>query len=545
MRRSIHRKKRREGIRVLSLELKKLLLIILLFISIIAPVFGLEANEILIIASSKCPESMDIANYYCQKRHVPKENILALPLTWPADDTISRADYVKQIAEPIRQELNTPRFKGTIKCLLTTYGVPIKVAAKPMELNKQKDVKQLELLMQGKADQLASIISQLKVLGVEDGQAVTIENPSAKAMLGEVDAASQTAIAKIETMKDSPRRKAWYMRWLGYYELLYGKTDALKMAITHQAVVTPPSLQEQAHQLGMAQGHILLINEAEREHWSLAERISKGYYGSLEQVVGIKGTLLHLLAEVDRLSGKETNAAIDSELSMVMCGDYELYRWQPNELKDRTFWFDTQTIMVSRLDGSGVAIAKGLIDKAMAAEASGVTGKAYFDLRCLGENTGPYSPGYYDNSLLETAQLVRQKTKWPAVVEQTAALFGPGQCPDTALYCGWYSLQKYIPSFTFVTGAVGYHIASWEAIHLRDAASTEWCPSMLENGITATLGAVAEPYLQAFPEPKRFFEELLEGKCLVEAYYRTLPYNSWQIMLIGDPLYRFKVKVQK
>jgi uncharacterized protein (TIGR03790 family) len=199
-------------------------------------------------------------------------------------------------------------------------------------------------------------------------------------------------------------------------------------------------------------------------------------------------------------------------------------------------------MMVSRLDGPGAAVAKGLVEKAIAAEKNGVKGKAYFDLRCSGGNNEQYSPAYYDNSLLEAAQLVKEKTKWPVIVERTDKLFGPGECPQTAIYCGWYSLQKYIPSFTFVEGAVGYHIASWEAIHLRDANSAEWCPSMLKNGITATLGAVAEPYLQAFPEPKALFEELLDGKCLVEAYYRTLPYNSWQIILIGDPLYKLKIR---
>jgi uncharacterized protein (TIGR03790 family) len=520
--------------------LKKLLIILLLCV-IIAPAFGLEANEILIIANSKCPESMELANYYCQKRRVPKENILALPLAWPAGDTISRNDYVKQLAEPIRQTLNISRFKGAIKCLLTTYGVPIKVAARPTEPEKQKDVRQLELLVREKTDRLAGVISQLKVLGVENTPSATpMPNPSAKTMLGEVDAASKTAIGRIQSMSNGPQQKAFYMRWLGYYELLYGKADALQTAVTYRQIVEPPSQDEQARQLGMVQGHILFINMAEREHWPLSERIRRGYYGSLEQAVGIKGTLLHLLTEVERLSGKETNAAVDSELSMVMFGDYELYRWQPNELKERTFWLDTQTIMVARLDSPAIAITKGLIDKAMAAEISGVTGRAYFDLRCSGDNSGQYSPRYYDDSLLEAAELVRQKTKRPVVVERTAALFGVDQCPQTAIYCGWYSLQKYIPSFTFVTGAVGYHIASWEAIHLRDANSPEWCPSLLKNGITATLGAVAEPYLQAFPEPKEFFEELLEGKCLVEAYYRTLPYNSWQIILIGDPLYKFR-----
>ena len=57
---------------------------------------------------------------------------------------------------------------------------------------------------------------------------------------------------------------------------------------------------------------------------------------------------------------------------------------------------------------------------------------------------------------------------------------------------------------------------------------------MLKDGITATLGPVAEPYLHAFPEPKEFFAELYIGRCIVEAYYRTKPFKSWQLILIAD-----------
>ena len=61
---------------------------------------------------------------------------------------------------------------------------------------------------------------------------------------------------------------------------------------------------------------------------------------------------------------------------------------------------------------------------------------------------------------------------------------------------------------------------------------------MLEEGITATLGPVSEPYLLAFPLPEAFFGLLLTGKkSLVECYYLTKPFNSWRMMLIGDPLY--------
>ena len=43
-------------------------------------------------------------------------------------------------------------------------------------------------------------------------------------------------------------------------------------------------------------------------------------------------------------------------------------------------------------------------------------------------------------------------------------------------------------------------------------------------------------YVFDFFSERAFFMELYEGNCLVEAYYRTKPYNSWQLLLIGDPL---------
>jgi uncharacterized protein (TIGR03790 family) len=192
--------------------------------------------------------------------------------------------------------------------------------------------------------------------------------------------------------------------------------------------------------------------------------------------------------------------------------------------------------MVSRLDGPGKDIAMGLIDKAIAAEKTGLKGNAYFDSR-FGDGKGASQYAEYDTSIQKAASIIEDRTDFKVVQEKTGKLFTPEQCPDTALYCGWYSLKKYIDAFDFVTGAVGYHIASFEAVSLRDPTSSQWCPAMLRDGITATIGSVAEPYLGAFPRPDEFFAELIRGRCLVEAYYRTKPYNSWHMLLIGDPLY--------
>ena len=201
--------------------------------------------------------------------------------------------------------------------------------------------------------------------------------------------------------------------------------------------------------------------------------------------------------EIDRISGRETGASVDNELSMVLFGPYELYRWQPNQLNRHSDCPEglILDVMVSRLDGPSPQIARGLIDKAIYAEKNGLHGIAYIDSRGLPDDKQPGSYGSFDQKLRNLAVLLRFRTPFLVKEERTEKLFGPHSCPQTAIYCGWYSLKKYIDSFDFVDGAIGAHIASFEAIDIRDSNSTEWCPSMLVHGVTATFGPVAEPYL--------------------------------------------------
>jgi uncharacterized protein (TIGR03790 family) len=395
----------------------------LVYILCCASAFALEPNETLVIANSDIGASVQLAQYYCAKRGVPAGNILALPLGATLNDTIARDDFEKQLAEPIRKKLSDYDFAVKIKCLLTTYGVPIKVGKRGQLKDQQDKLTQLEKL----AEQEKNKIEQLKQNGVTD---------ASKEM----------------------------------------KNTKLKLA--------------------------------------------------------------QLRLEIDFIVGKETNASVDSELSMVLFGNYELYRWQMNRLKDNPLGLFSNTLMVSRLDGPSFEIAKGLIDKAITAEKTGLRGIAYIDSRGIIDDKNPYSYGHFDKSLRDLATLTRLRTGMTVKEERTEKLFEPNSCPQTAIYCGWYSLKKYVDAFDFVDGAIGYHISSLEAVDLRDPNSSQWCPAMLKDGVTATLGAVAEPYLHSFPEPKEFFLELFNGRCLVEAYYQTNPFNSWQMVLIGDPMYR-------
>ncbi|MBN1509392.1 MAG: TIGR03790 family protein [Sedimentisphaerales bacterium] len=397
---------------------KRIATFLLLLLGCCEAGLALEPAEILVIANTDYPASTRLARYYCEKRGVPSGNVVPVSLGPQLRDSISRADYDKRLAGPIRVLLTTRKDLEQVKCLVTTYGVPYSVGRCEPATGMDSRLKQLRQWLQQEKD----------------------------------------AIAPLEARKATK------------------------------------SLEYQQHQARMAQ----------------------------------------IQADIDHITGGQTEAAVDSELSLVLCPLYDLYRWQPNRLRSpepQLF----KTMMVCRLDGPNYGIAQGLIDKAIAAEQAGLAGTAYIDSRGL---FGRDIYSHYDQSLRDLAILTRLRTLLAMREERTQALFQPGSCPQTALYCGWYSVKKYVDAFQFVDGAVGFHIASFEATGLHDPNSTAWCPALLMHGVAATLGPVSEPYLNAFPEPKAFFSELFDGRCLVEAYYRTNPFNSWQMLLLGDPLYR-------
>jgi uncharacterized protein (TIGR03790 family) len=495
---------------------------------------ALEPNEILVIANGNNPASLRIARHYCEKRAVPKENILKLALNQELTDDISRDRYAKLIAQPVRAALSSPQFSGRIKCLLAVYGVPFRIGPREMLKGEQQSLAKLSELARRKTDRLKEIIRQLEIAsGLQYAVlADTDKQPSAKKVLKDLDSYIQNAYSKINAIDDKAQKQQRLIQWLRLYARIHGPTKASQTAKT----IPNLSMRLTDADQDMIKRCMNLFERARREQWSFKKRTEGGFYDALQTAAGVGGVLLRLNADIDNIKGAETGASVDSELSMVMFDDYTLYRWVPNELKHRVFWIDTNTLMVSRLDGPGEHIAAALVDKAVSAERNGLNGFACID---SGYSLKKKMPLYveYDQSLYQTALLLADRTQMKVVHEQTPKLFAPGKCPNTALYCGWYSLKKYVDAFDFVCGAVGYHIASWEAVDLRDPRSTQWCPAMLRDGITATIGAVGEPYLATFPKPDLFFAQLINGKCLAEAFYRAKPYNSWQMVLIGDPLY--------
>ncbi len=504
--------------------------------------FALEPSQILLIANSDSNESVQLAEYYCKQRAVPKKNILKISLGKNLSEYITRKNYDTVLAPAIRNEIKKNRKPDEIRCLLTVYGVPIKVsAAAPVAGAAEIGAKLSEMYYRKEAD-LQTAYHKLHQLGRKE-----MVNPnnisqqkSCDDILKALDNDVKETLNRIKYIDNADLRNSQYEDFFAFLKLVYGSVYASQQAKQIQGNAFVQSISEKNEMYKNDR----LVKKAQDEKWALARKLDENFYPALESLGGLRTILTTLKADMDRCQGKETGASVDSELAMVMFDNYDLYRWQPNELKDSLLFLPSDTLMVCRLDGPSEKIATGLIDKAIYAEKNGLSGTAYIDARGMniaGE-LSPYSYEYYDRNLNSLVKMLQSRIAMPVVFENTSKLFAEEQCPQTALYCGWYSVKRYIDAFDFVPGAIGFHIASFEAMDLRNSLSSNWCPAMLVDGITATMGPVDEPYLHAFPLPTNFFAELLDGKCLVEAYYRTNPYNSWQMVLIGDPLYTPKIK---
>jgi uncharacterized protein (TIGR03790 family) len=232
-----------------------------------------------------------------------------------------------------------------------------------------------------------------------------------------------------------------------------------------------------------------------------------------------------------------TNAgSVDSELSLLAHPNYAINAFIPNPLfqNDHLSSFDrAKVIEVARLDGPTVEDALALVDRALAAERSGLLGRAYVDIG------GIHADG--DRWLEATAKQV-DALGFDADIERTPATFAPGARMDApVLYFGWYAGDLNgpfaLPGFRFPPGAIAMHIHSFSARTLR-STTAGWTGPLVARGATATVGNVFEPYLELTHHPDLLLRALGRGANLADAAYYALPALSWQTVLIGDPLYR-------
>jgi uncharacterized protein (TIGR03790 family) len=287
-------------------------------------------------------------------------------------------------------------------------------------------------------------------------------------------------------------------------------------------------------------------------HTEICVVASKIRYAALCYGVPLKIAPSSVIQKIEqKLSRDEFNrneAAVDSELAWLPVSRNEIPLTGP--LPNPFYTFTNRTLLnctngillVARLDGPTPEIARNLVDKAMEAESNGFWGRAYFDARGL-DKANAYYQG--DAWIMGAAQICRQEGFDVETDTNDASWPVTSPMSHIAFYAGWYKgtvngpfVEKQVE---FMPGAFAYHLHSFSADTLR-ATNQNWCGPLLAHGATCTMGCVYEPYLQFTPNIAFFAQALCNGWTFGESAWASEIALSWQITMIGDPLYQpFKI----
>lgn len=205
--------------------------------------------------------------------------------------------------------------------------------------------------------------------------------------------------------------------------------------------------------------------------------------------------------------------------------------------------------LVTRLDGFTVDDVLKLIDRGAAPERNGVF---VLDQRgvLLGNRVGD------DWLSLAADRLTGSGFGERVQLEQSKA---PATATSPAL--GYYSWGSNDASVTtrkidvpFAPGALAGMFVSTDARTFREPPA-EWnlgkwgqpngyyngspqslIGDLIRAGVTGVAGHVAEPYLDGSSRPQILFPSYVAGFNLAESFYLSIPYLSWQNVVVGDPL---------
>jgi len=512
------------------------------------PVMALLAPEqVVVLANVHSPESLDLATYYMERRGIPLGNRVDLNL--PLTDTISREIYEQAVIKPVQEALVRKSLSKTTKVLVTIFGVPLRVQAPQLTAEEEEWIDDAQ---QWKQSAIGLLREQEQQVRGQKSSLSGAAQPSLESILPSSDAAlsadpatilqwRKQLVALLNELHQDIKDKAHLEqkeRLLGIREKVIRRMFGKVGVKAEVKGVSGVSVDHQRDEVAVQQMLARLMHQP-----SAATRTHA--YELVQAAYGLWGVLNMAQWEIERYQQTDAIASVDSELSFLWweAGSYPLAGRLPNPLylgyAGKVGEWLLPLLMVSRIDAPTVTHARRMIDQGMETESHGLSGKVYVDARGMKKGP-PVSYGYYDADLQDFAIQFQSGSGYPVTFENTEQrLSQPGQAPDVALYVGWYRLRHYEDAFTFRPGAIGYHIASGEAVSIHDPREQGWCKNALERGITVTLGPVGEPYLDAFPLPTEFFGLLYSGRySLVEAYYLSVRYLSWKMVLFGDPLYR-------
>jgi uncharacterized protein (TIGR03790 family) len=513
----------------------------------------LTPDQVAIIAMANSPASRELAEYYAKARGIPESHIFLIP--GDVRQRIARYYWNETVRPGILEWLRKHESFAKIRCLVTMWDVPLEIS--PISSTSPEITERTTYLAQVRANLVIQAGTLVRMLEAPGGPTPTTgtaaelpPNISLEDLYSRFAKAMKPAQERLRSAKTTEERQKAGEFMDRVLVTLGGDQGLVRLLTPHsQSPQLPP---ERVARLAYLTGRVEGLRQGVQSLGML-----RGTIASDEQAVELNQALGGLFGAIQWIDQQQylmkqnfTGASFDSELSLLLWPDPPMLSWVPNPWHysfDNTPARRRTTLLVSRLSAPTPQVVQRMIDDAIATEKTSLTGTIYVDARGLAQDPKRSRNDLfvrYDQSLLDLVARLQKHASLNVMLDTKKETFAVGSCPQAALYCGWHSPGAYVDAFQWSTGAVGYHLSSLEAFWLqlndddRVQGKTPWCPSMLVSGACATVGSCREAYLSAFPLPDDFFSLLLTGKyTLVETYYRTCPFLSWTMLLVGDPLY--------
>ncbi|NQU74702.1 MAG: hypothetical protein HQ546_00130, partial [Planctomycetes bacterium] len=348
---------------------------------------ALQPAEILVVVNKNMDNSVALGRFYCARRGVPTENLVAVDV--PTGDEISAQAYQNQMVIPLRQAISDRNHTGQIRCILTVYGIPFRLAA-------AERAEQMKLLLswskavdEAARKRLAVNMALLNLVGRQfpaKAQGVrAISRPDdlfdevpAPPPLKEMDGFTQV-FGKLVQLKASEvnRLADWQRRAIAQWQILSISFDAfgligLRESLNMAAPEGAPDPKQIDQQIAAAQEKLKILGQAE---------VSKENLNNLLQSIGLfRGAFGIYTTAAQNLQYELATslASVDSELSLLLWNNYEHEAFHTNPLHWRMAEklpeienAQGKVLMVSRIDGPEIYTAMRLVLDAIAVEKQG------------------------------------------------------------------------------------------------------------------------------------------------------------------------------
>src|SRR4051812_25214978 len=147
------------------------LLFLLLAFSSTSVRAALTADNLLLITNKNVPDSRKLADHYAEARHVPAGRVVELDL--PTGDDIPVDVYDEKMVAAIRDFILSNHLEKQIGCLVTFYGVPLRIPNRPNTSELKEEIAAIRRQLNATQKQAVPMVESIERLATETDPSFT------------------------------------------------------------------------------------------------------------------------------------------------------------------------------------------------------------------------------------------------------------------------------------------------------------------------------------------------------------------------------------